>query len=132
MGFAGALEELGNINENLKKLSKLNVYAKEKLLNTGIVTLNSGEGLPYILNISVVGYRSETLLHFLESKNIFVSSGSACAKGEGSFVLKEMGLKADRIDSALRISFSRFSKESDIDALCEALMEAANKLKKVK
>ena len=132
MGFAGALEELGNINENLKKLSKLNAYAKEKLLNTGIVTLNSGEGLPYILNISVVGYRSETLLHFLESKNIFVSSGSACAKGEGSFVLKEMGLKADRIDSALRISFSRFSKESDIDALCEALMEAANKLKKVK
>ena len=132
MGFAGALEELGNINENLKKLSKLNAYAKEKLLNTGIVTLNSGEGLPYILNISVVGYRSETLLHFLESKNIFVSSGSACAKGEGSFVLKEMGLNADRIDSALRISFSRFSKESDIDALCEALLEAANKLKKVK
>ncbi len=132
MGFGGALEELGNINENLKKVSALNTYAKEKLLETGIVTVNSGEGLPYILNISVVGYRSETLLHFLESKNIFVSSGSACAKGEGSFVLKEMGLKADRIDSALRISFSRFSKKSDIDALCKSLIEATNKLKKVK
>ena len=132
MGFGGALEELGNINENLKKVSALHTYAKEKLLKTGLVTINSGDGLPYILNISVVGYRSETLLHFLESKNIFVSSGSACAKGEGSFVLKEMGLKTDRVDSALRISFSRFSKESDIDALCDVLTEAANKLKKVK
>lgn len=132
MGFFGALEELGNINENLKKVYELNTYAKQKFLETEIVTINSGDGLPYILNISVVGYRSETLLHFLESKNIFVSSGSACAKGEGSFVLKEIGLKSDRIDSALRISFSRFSKKSDIDALCESLIEATNKLKKVK
>ena len=132
MGFDGAVTQLGNISANLKKVSEIYDYSKRKLLETGLVTLNSRGGLPYILNISVLGYRSETLLHFLESKNIFVSSGSACAKGEGSFVLKEMGLKPDRIDSALRISFSRFSKESDIDALCDALTEATNKLKKVK
>ena len=133
MGFKGAVSELGNINESLKKTKELWDYAKNKLLSTNIVTINSSdEALPYILNISVVGYRSETLLHFLEAKNIYVSSGSACAKGEGSYVLKEMGLKPERIDSALRISFSRFTEMQEIDALCQALIEATQKLRRVK
>lgn len=133
MGFKGAVSELGNINESLKKTKELWDYAKNKLLSTNIVTINSSdEALPYILNISVVGYRSETLLHFLETKNIYVSSGSACAKGEGSYVLKEMGFKPERIDSALRISFSRFTEMQEIDALCHALIEATQKLRRVK
>ena len=77
-----------------------------------------------------MGYRSETLLHFLESKNVFVSSGSACAKGQGSYVLREMGLKKEHVDSALRISFSRFNTKDDIDGLCEALKEAKARLRK--
>lgn len=132
-GFGGAVLELSDINANLKKTKALWLYAKERLLETGLITVNSSdEALPYILNISVVGYRSETLLHFLEAKGIYVSSGSACAKGEGSYVLKEIGLKPERIDSALRISFSRFTEEKEIDALCEALKEATQKLRRIK
>lgn len=130
-GLKGAVEELGNIRNNFLTINELRNYAIEKLLKTKLVTINSNDKcLPYILNISVVGYRSETLLHYLESKNIFVSSGSACSKGHGSYVLKEIGLDARRTDSALRISFSRFSTKDDIDALCDGLYEACSKLRK--
>ncbi len=130
-GLMGAVQELGNIGNNLSQIRALRDYATDELLKTGYVSVNSSaECLPYILNISVVGYRSETLLHFLESKGVYVSSGSACAKGHGSYVLREMGLNNRRIDSALRISFSRFSTKDDIDALCHALRDACSKLRK--
>lgn len=130
-GLKGAVDSLGSINENLKNSKELWNYAKQTLLNTGFVTINSSdEVLPYILNISVEGYRSETLLHFLEADGIYVSSGSACAKGEGSYVLREMGLPRNRVDSALRISFSRDNTKEDIDALKDALILATQKLRR--
>ena len=131
MGLGGAMDDLGNIAENLKRVKELNLKAREILKNTNLIEFNSDENsLPYILNISVPSYRSETLLHFLESKKIYVSSGSACAKGEGSYVLNEMGLDRKRVDSALRISFSRFNTQSDIEKLADALIEAAAKIRK--
>lgn len=130
-GLKGAVDNLGNINESLKSQKELWLYAKETLLETKLVTVNSDdEGLPYILNISVEGYRSETLLHFLEAQGIYVSSGSACAKGNGSYVLNEMGLSRQRVDSALRISFSRDNTKEDIDALKAALITATQKLRR--
>lgn len=131
MGLGGAMDDLGNIAENLKRVKELNLKAREILKSTNLIEFNSDENsLPYILNISVPSYRSETLLHFLESKKIYVSSGSACAKGEGSYVLNEMGLDRKRVDSALRISFSRFNTQSDIEKLVDALIEAAAKIRK--
>ena len=130
-GLKGAVDSLGNISENLKKQKELLSYAKDCLTDTGLVTINSSdESLPYVLNISVEGYRSETLLHFLEAEGIYVSSGSACAKGEGSYVLREMGLSRKAVDSALRISFSRDNTKEDIDALKSALISATQKLRR--
>lgn len=130
-GLKGAIDELGAINENLKKQKDLWLYAKDTLLDTNLVTVNSPDNAsPYILNISVAGYRSETLLHFLEAQGVYVSSGSACAKGEGSYVLREMGLSRQRVDSALRISFSRYNTRDDIDALKSALISATQKLRR--
>lgn len=125
----GALSEL-TVADSLKKIWELHSYARRRLTEIDGIVINSPDNdiLPYILNISMPGYRSETILHFLESKNIFVSSGSACSKGKGSHVLTEMGLSNDRTDSALRLSFSRYNTESDIDALCTALEEAKNTL----
>ena len=101
------------------------------MLKTGLVTVNSPkDGLPFILNISVKGYRSETLLHFLEAKNIFVSSGSACAKGKGSYVLNEMGIDRKLTDSALRISFSRYNTKEDAEMLVSAIVDATSRLRK--
>ena len=133
MGLCGAIHALGNLETHLTSRKNLWDYATKKLLETGAVTLNSpADALPYILNISVPEFRSETLLHFLESRGIFVSSGSACAKGAGSHVLTAMGLEKARVDSALRLSFSRYSTEEEIDRLCEALSDAVSTLRKVK
>lgn len=130
-GLGGALEDLGNIERAYEMIEQLNAYARQRLLETSAVVINSPiDALPYILNVSVMGYRSETLLHFLEERDIYVSSGSACAKGEGSYVLREMGLDRKRTDSALRISFSRENTKEDVDRLVSAITEATQKLRK--
>ena len=130
MGLMGAAEELPKPETQLKIRQELFDYTRDRLLKIGAV-INSPEGcLPYILNASLVGYRSETLLHFLEGRNVFVSSGSACAKGHGSYVLNEMGLDRKRTDSALRISFSRYNTKEDADMLVSALEEAKKQLRK--
>lgn len=128
----GAMEEI-NINSDFEKVSKLNGYLREKLRQTEDIEINSSaDCLPYILNFSVLGYRSEILLHYLESMGVYVSSGSACAKGNGSYVLNAMGLSSQRVDSALRVSFSKDNTFSDIDALINAVISAKQKLKKSK
>lgn len=130
-GLKGAVDELSDISLCLKNQQKLYDYTKSRLSELGFIKINSQDGgLPYIMNISVPGYRSETLLHFLESRNIFVSSGSACSKGHISYVLKEVGLTPELIDSALRLSFSRYNTQEDTELLCAALKDAATKLRK--
>lgn len=132
-GLRGAIEEL-TIKETLCNVQKLHDYAVKKLTETGVVKINSptDSHLPFVINISVPGYRSETMLHFLESKNVCVSSGSACSKGKGSHVLNEMGLDRATVDSALRISFSRFNTEAEIDTLAALITEMTQKLRRSK
>lgn len=86
------------------------------------------DGVPYLTHLSVPGIRSETMLHFLAERDIYVSSGSACSKGKKSPVLTAMGLPEADIDSALRISFSYTNTEEDIDAFVQALRQAADTL----
>ena len=85
-------------------------------------------GVPYIIHLSVPGLKSETMLHFLAQRDIYVSSGSACSKGAKSPVLTAMGLPAAEIDSALRISLCRDNTTEDMDRFAEALLEAMNTL----
>ena len=85
-------------------------------------------GVPYIIHLSVPGYKSETLLHFLAQKEIYVSSGSACSKGAKSPVLTAMGLPADEVDSALRVSLCRHNTVEDMDRFADGLLEAVEKL----
>ncbi len=130
-GFMGAIEELGDLDRNLLAINELNLYARKAFLECGIAEINSPtDALSFILNISVKGYRSETLLHFLESRGIFVSSGSACAKGEASYVLRALGFDKKRGDSALRLSFSKNNTKEDIDLTVAALCEATKKLRR--
>ncbi len=86
------------------------------------------EGVPYVVHFSLPPYRSETLLHFLADRDIFVSSGSACAKGAKSPVLTAMGLPPEEIDSALRVSFCYDNTPQDVDDLIAALSEAVRHL----
>ena len=79
------------------------------------------EGVPYIVSLSLPGLRSETLLHFLAERGVYVSGGSACSKGKRSPVLTAMGLPAREIDSALRVSFSWDNTPDEVDRLADAL-----------
>ena len=96
----------------------------------GIVINSPEDALEYVLNFSTGTVRSETMLHFLASKGIYVSSGSACSKAKPSHVLAAMGLDSRRIDTAIRVSFSRENTEDDVRALLDALAEGMASLAK--
>ena len=72
--------------------------------------------------------RSETMLHFLSAKGIYVSSGSACAGGEKSHVLTAMGLPQEQIDSSIRLSFSCDTEPDQIRELAQAVSLGAGTL----
>ena len=123
-GLGAAAEELPDWRQAYSRMEKLRDYTLQKLSGLEGVEVNSPvEGLPYLLNFSALGIRSETMLHFLAQRGIYVSSGSACAKGKQSHVLKAAGLPDSRISSAIRVSFSRESTERDADALAEGVRE---------
>nr|WP_316623596.1 cysteine desulfurase family protein [uncultured Ruminococcus sp.] len=128
--FAAAVVH-SDISQNTEHIKKLNTYALERLASIDGVSINSPpDALPYIINLSVQGIRSETILHHLESFGVYVSSSSACAKGKRSYVLEAMGLPDDRIDSSIRVSFSKYNTEADIDALIEGIESGVRTLQK--
>ena len=92
------------------------------------VTVNSPkDAIPYIVNISILGLPSQPTVNFMSSKGICISAGSACKTGHRSPVLTAMGLSPEIIDSAVRISFSRYNTPEEIDILINAVKEAAEK-----
>ena len=93
-----------------------------------VVRNSPDDALPSIVNFSAEGVRSETLLHFLESRQVYVSSGSACSKGDPSHTLTAMGLSRARVDGAVRVSFSGENTAADVDALLSALAEGLRSL----
>lgn len=128
-GFGMAVEALPPVSAAQEHMSALSRACREQLLELPGVVLNSPEdALPCIVNFSAGTVRAETMLHFLASRGIYVSSGSACSKGKKSPVLEAMKLPKARIDSALRVSFSRFNTMDDVDALIGALREGLSTL----
>lgn len=118
----GAAAAEADIQTDSGYIRELSSYALGLLRQTDGISINSpADALPYIINISAEGIRSETMLHHLESTGVYVSSSSACAKGKRSYVLEAMGLSDSRIDSSLRISFSKYNTKEDIDALTAGL-----------
>ena len=127
-GKAVQLENASS-SERKERMKMLESYLKESISKIDGILLNSKEdAIPNIVNISVPGIRSEIMLHFLENRGIYVSSGSACALGAKSHVLAAMGYDSARIDSAVRISFGRDTEKEDIDELVAALCDAMSKL----
>lgn len=94
----------------------------------GVVRNSPPDALPDVANFSLPGIRSETMLHFLEQREVYVSSGSACARGAASHTLQAMGLPASRVDSAIRVSFSAENTAEDVRALLEGLRQGLETL----
>ncbi len=122
-----------NISERYKKAQQLKEKFCTKVEAIDGIYINSHEDAsPYIINISVPGIRSEIMLHYLEEKEIYVSSGSACSKGAKSGVLKEFKINDSFVDSAIRVSISHETKITDLAALISGIEEAMLNLVKSK
>ena len=132
LGAAAAAMWRGR-KEHTALFQALGARLRENLSTLEGVCINSPlSGAPYIVNLSVPGIRSEVFIHYLEQSGIYVSSGSACAKGAKSHVLTAMGLPASRIDSALRVSFCRFNTLEEVDRFCEALDRGMREIARVR
>lgn len=130
LGLA-AIKAVENLAENRSKAEETKQELLKRLSAMQNVVINSAEQncSPFLLNCSVVGYRSETMLHFLASHGIYVSSGSACSKGAKSHVLSAMGKSDREIDSALRISLCKYSTPQEAAHFCDTLALAMQSLR---
>ncbi|WP_295129417.1 cysteine desulfurase family protein [Ruminococcus sp.] len=130
-GFGEAVKQLSaDIPARLEKAKKLEALLLEKCAENGGISVNyqGAEKSPYVTSIAVEGLKSEVLLHYLEKRDIFVSSGSACSKGKKSGVLAEFKIPVRNMDSTLRISFSPETTEEDIIGLMEGIAAAQQEL----
>lgn len=92
------------------------------------VVLNGAQTAPHIVSFTIPGARSQGIINCLQDQGVYVSAGSACAKGHRSHVLAAMGAAPAVIDGSVRASLSRFTTEQDADALLAAVQEAVRRL----
>lgn len=130
-GFSGAVSDLPeNLLQEEEKIKNLRDGFLEKLRVIPGFILNSPEDAsPYILNFSILGIPSQPMITFLSGEGIYISGGSACARGHRSTVLSAMGISPERTDSALRLSFSRFTTGEELAVAAEKIREATEKLR---
>ena len=127
LGVAAA-EMYRNHQEKLEHLYELKEHMMKRVAEIDGVVINSQPGresAPQIVSVSFEGVRSEVLLHALEDRGIYVSSGSACSSNHqgASGTLKGIGVKQELLDSTLRFSFGMFNKKEEIDYAIEVLKE---------
>lgn len=134
-GFARAAQikftTMDEDRQNIGALkAKLIKELGEAIENT---VVNSPEDSIYsILNVAFPGLKSEVLLHVLESKGIYVSTGSACNSRKNlSYVLKSMGIKDNVVDSSIRISLSSFNTEEQMNYVIKTLKSEVELLRKI-
>ena len=131
-GIAGlgvaAREAYRDFDEKIARITDLKDYLIDSLNSLEGVTINSQKGsagAPQIVSASFAGVRSEVLLHALEDKGIYVSSGSACSSNHPAIsgTLRAIGVKNELLDSTLRFSFGLFNTREEIDYCVRILGE---------
>lgn len=128
-GMGAAAREMYEAHkEKLDYLYDLKDYFMSRIQEVDGCVVNSQPGrdsAPQIVSVSFEGVRSEVLLHALEDREIYVSSGSACSSSHPgvSGTLKGIGVKQDLLDATLRFSFGMFNKKEEIDYAIQALKE---------
>lgn len=133
--FGAAVEsQREQVLERAEHYQQLRSYLVERLNEIPDVHINSvlEHSASHIINISIANIRSEVMLHFLEQYGIYVSSGSACAKGKQSYVLSALHLEKEFTDTAIRISFSPDTTIKQLDCFIEHIKEGINTLAKIK
>jgi cysteine desulfurase len=136
-GFGIAAEIMcKNQYENFNKVLDLKKYFVENLSNLEDVVINSkldDHFTPYILSVSFRGVKGEVLLHSLEEKGIYVSTGSACSSKstKSSEVLKSLGRSLQEQGGTIRFSFCEFNNKEEIDYVIVELHKSLKFLRKL-
>ena len=134
---AAARNYLDNIDEYRCAMRSCKVRLAKNLTELPDVLLNGPapeQGAPHILNASFMGVRGEVLLHALEEKEIYVSTGSACSahkKGRNR-ILNAMGVIGDRQEGAIRFSFCPFNTIEEMDVVAEEISTIIAMLRRFK
>jgi hypothetical protein len=134
MGVA-AKEAYENFDERINKISDLKYYLMDELEKLEGAVLNTGRGenfAPQVISVSFEDIRAEVLLHALEDRGIYVSSGSACSSNHPgiSGTLKAIGVRDDLLDATIRISLSELNNKEEADYFIKNLKELLPLLRK--
>lgn len=118
--------------ENMRALKNDFVSEVSKIANTTIHGRTDEMSAPHIVSVGFAGIRSEVLLHALEDRGIYVSSGSACASNHPAIsgVLKGIGAGSEYLDATLRFSFSEFTTKEELDYTLKVLNECVPMLRR--
>lgn len=134
LGLAAKLiyENLDEKVAGMRILKQHFIKGVSEIENTTIHGLYDETSAPHIISVGFAGIRSEVLLHALEERGIYVSSGSACASNhpQVSGVLKGIGAGQEFLDATLRFSMSEFTTGEEIDYTLETLKELVPALRK--
>lgn len=127
MGLAAELAYRDH-DAKIRKIQDIKDYFISEVSKMEGVTVNSETGdasAPNIISVSFEKVRAEVLLHALEEKGIYVSSGSACSSNHPgiSGTLKAIGVKPELLDSTIRFSFGMFNEKEEVDLCMNALKE---------
>lgn len=138
MGMDAAIEYYqANLDEIRRKLMQMKLRLAKNLSFIRDAYINGPEpslGAPHILNVSFLGVRGEVLLHALEEKGIYVSTGSACSahkKGKNR-ILNAMGVVGNRQEGAIRFSICPFNTEDEMDITADVIEEQLAFLRRFK
>lgn len=119
---AAAAEGTKTVAARAAAAAELQQRLRQGLEAIGGITINSpADGVPEILNFSTGRINSQTMIEFLSARQIYVSGGSACDKGEPSHTLLAMGCDDRTVKTALRVSLCADNTPEDIDALLDGL-----------
>jgi cysteine desulfurase len=138
IGIAGMGEAAKIILENENKNQSSMLKYKQTFINKlqsqvedFIINGNYPESSPYILNLSFKGIKGEVLLHDLERKGIYVSTGSACSsnKKTNSYVLNSIKVDKEYIEGTVRFSFSEFNVLEEIDEVVSEIKASVDMLR---
>ena len=141
-GIAGLGKSVELIYKNqetkIEQLYTLKEYFIQKLKEIDYVSVNGISGIdinetaPHVVSVTVEGIRSEVLLHALEEKGIYVSSGSACSSNHPSLsgTLRAIGLEKADVEGTIRFSFSVFTQKEELDYAIDAMKELIPMLRK--
>ena len=134
MGLAAAATRL---NRTMKSrdtaVRALNQRLREGLKAFPEVVINSpADAVPEVLNFSEMCIKSETMLAWLAQEQIYVSSASACGRGQPSHTLAAMGRDPLAIDTAIRVSFCADNTPEDVDAFLNRFEDGMKSLQRIR